>query len=154
MRLKVVVLLLASAILAFGECPVGNISVGTVILNGQTMRDGGLNWGVSIKYTNSTAKTIVGAKFRAVWLDVTYDPNTTFTVWTADSKVKPGAERREKWQQPPEAIRNKGWVVAPYKIAYSDGSIWQIGASDGLCFGQTTFGEGTPLKAAPALLLR
>ena len=110
-------------------------------------------WLVEFGYTNNTAKTIVGAKFNAGWMDATADYHHILDVWGSDSKVKPGAHKKERWNPPPESSHNKGWLVAPKKILYSDGSSWQISPEDKTCFDSFLYKGQPPITEAPALLL-
>lgn len=70
-------------------------------------------WLVEFGYTNNTAKTIVGAKFNAGWMDATADYHHILDVWGSDSKVKPGAHKKERWNPPPESSHNQGLASRP-----------------------------------------
>jgi hypothetical protein len=142
---KLVIAAVTLARLCMADCPLTGMTVqrksqGTIVepIN------------VQLKYTNASTKTIVGAKFRGVWLDQTNDPMPTFVVWASDAKTKPGAERKEAWQEPRDASLTRGWYVAPIKILYEDGSTWE--EQDHACYAALLPKGAAPRKEPPAIL--
>jgi hypothetical protein len=135
---------------AAAQCPISSIKVDRypVPVSGGYLV-------LTIEYTNSSSKTIVGAKYSGVWIDVVGDVHSTLEAFSSDSKVKAGATKKDKWKEPSYIPKDrKGWLIAPVKILYGDGSSWQTSGSDKNCFGQTLWGKMQPLKEAPELLFK
>lgn len=132
------------------ECPLGSI----VAKGSSVFGVGRVAFFLSVKYTNTSDKTIVGAKFRPAWVDATADWHYDLEIFTSNATVKPSADRTEKWPEPPSATDARGWVVYPVKLLYQDGSTWQIDPKEASCFGQVMRSKATILTVLPAILPR
>lgn len=139
---------------AFAECPMGRIIVDRDLLSAYRTRNLEIPLAITFKYTNTSGKTIVGAKFRGIWLDSVEDPHITLSAFTSDAKVKPGTTKKEGWLEPPVPDGRRAWLIAPVKVLFEDGTTWEMTDADHGCFGQTWFAKREPLKVAPPLLFQ
>lgn len=103
---------------AVAQCPINNI---------ETTYAGPYPNGVWLRrvvFTNASSKTIIGIKFATAWRDAVSDIHSDLEMATSDSKVKPGTTK--KLNMGNSTTAEKGWLIAPPKILYDDGTTWSL----------------------------
>jgi hypothetical protein len=148
---KILIVLTLSVGSAAAQCPVSNIQLWETLLLNDYHGGGPVPALLNLKFTNSTTKMITGIKFSVAWMDAVGDIHSVSEMPISDSKLKPAAAKKLSWRKPVVPISaEKGWLVAPSKVLYDDGSIWQMSPSERGCFGQ----YHTKLAEIPKELVR
>lgn len=92
---------------------------------------------VGYRLVNNTAKTVIGYKVKAGYLDSTDDLIELPITWSGQPTVKAGATSRIMSSEPDFLFptRPNGWIVVPVEVLFDDGTRWQQLFSTHTCYG-------------------
>ena len=93
-----------------------------------------------VKVQNISGRAIRGLKIQAAYYDATEDLHTIPVAWNWQSAIAVGAETTLHWSNSEYHTKDfVGWLVAPLKVLYEDGSTWSApGTPESMagCFGE------------------
>ena len=151
-----------ASICCYGQCPLKIESVSPASM--LTWSNFGKKQGsqvpeFKVKVQNISGKDIRGLKVSAAYYDATEDLHTIPVTWGWASPIKAGAEHTIHWENYAYAgTKYIGWLVAPVKVLFEDGSSWDAhdpSVSTAGCYGQYWGNKKHPqLTALPAELLK